>query len=360
MPSFSIETPRGPRIIGPGEPVFIVAELSGNHNGDLGRARALVDAAIDAGADAIKLQTYTADTMTIDCNNDYFRVEVNAAWAGHTLYSLYQWAYTPWHWQPELYARAAARGIPLFSSPFDGSAVDFLEDMGVALHKVASLEIGDLALLRRIGATRKPVVISRGMASIPEITRALATLKESGAPAIALLHCVSSYPAALEEMNLRTISDLAARFDVVPGLSDHSLGTIAAVGSVALGACVIEKHFTLRRADGGPDAAFSLEPDEFREMVRQVRDTSKALGRPSYEPSSSEQKTKLYRRSLFVVKNIAAGDVFTPDNVRVIRPGHGLPPEHLDQVIGKRACIALTRGTPLQAEHVAAFEETPP
>jgi pseudaminic acid synthase len=355
MRSIAIETCRGRRVIGPEAPVFIVAELSGNHNGDLGRARALVDAAADAGADAIKLQTYTAETMTIDCDNEYFQVGVSKAWAGHTLYSLYEWACTPWEWQPELKERAEARGVPLFSSPFDAAAVDFLEQMHVPMYKVASLEIGDLALLRKIGATRKPVMMSRGMSSPEEIARALDTLKAAGAPGVALLHCVSSYPAVPEEMNLRTIPDLARRFDIVPGLSDHTLGTSVAVASVALGACVIEKHFTLRRADGGPDAAFSLEPEEFAQMVRQVREVSAALGQPSYEPSAKETETKAYRRSLFVVQDINQGDLLTSQNVRVIRPGHGLEPRYLDAVMGKPASSALTRGTPLRPEHVVGF-----
>jgi pseudaminic acid synthase len=355
MRSLEIETCRGVRGIGPGAPVFIVAELSGNHNQDFDRARALVDAAIDAGADAVKLQTYTAETMTIDCDNAYFQVGVNKAWAGHTLYSLYEWAHTPWEWQPKLKAQAEARGVPLFSSPFDASAVDFLERMQVPMYKVASLEIGDLGLLRKIGATRKPVIMSRGMASLEEIELALCTLREAGAPGVALLHCVSSYPAIPEEMNLRTIPDLARRFDVVPGLSDHTLGTAVAVSSVALGACVIEKHFTLRREDGGPDAAFSLEPEEFAEMVRQVRVVSAALGQPSYEPSVKEVETKAYRRSLFVVQDIQAGELLTPRNIRVIRPGHGLAPRYLDAVLGQRASVALARGTPLASAHVAGF-----
>lgn len=352
MVPLTIDTPRGPRRIGPGCPVFVVAELSGNHNGDFARAEALVDAAIEAGADAIKLQTYTADTMTIDCDSPCFRVDLNEAWAGHTLYSLYQLAATPWDWQPRLKARAEARGVPLFSSPFDASAVDFLEGMGVALHKVASFELGDLELLRKIGSTRKPVIISRGMATADEIATALETLRGAGAAGIALLHCVSAYPAAPEEMNLRTIPDLAQRFGVLSGLSDHTLGTSVAVASVALGACVIEKHFTLRRADGGPDASFSLEPAEFAEMVQQVRQVSAALGQPSYEPGPNEQKARAYRRSLFVVEDIQQGELLTPRNVRAIRPGHGLAPSYLQAVLGQRASVPLLRGTPLRREHV--------
>ena len=355
MAAITIDTCGGQRRIGPGAPVFIVAELSGNHNGDYSRAERLVDEAIDAGADAIKLQTYTADTMTIDCDNEYFQVKLNADWAGHTLYSLYQLAATPWEWQPRLEARARARGVPLFSSPFDATAVDFLERMQVPLHKVASFELGDIALLRKIGSTRKPVIVSRGMATADEIQLALDTLREAGAPGIALLHCVSAYPAAPEDMNLTTIPDLAQRFGVVSGLSDHTLGTAVAVAAVALGASVIEKHFTLRRADGGPDASFSLEPHEFAEMVRQVRQVSAALGRPSYEPGAKEQQARAYRRSLFVVENIQKGELLTTRNVRVIRPGHGLEPKYLDAVIGQRASVALERGTPLRREHVVGL-----
>jgi pseudaminic acid synthase len=355
MLGLTIDTCGGRRRIGPGAPVFIVAELSGNHNGDYGRAERLVDAAIDAGADAIKLQTYTADTMTIDCDNEYFQVGLNDAWAGHTLYSLYQLASTPWEWHPRLQARAHARGVPLFSSPFDTSAVDFLEGMQVPLHKVASFEIGDLGLLRKIGSTRKPVIMSRGMATLDEIRLALDTLREAGTPGVALLHCVSAYPALPEEMNLATIPDLVQRFDVVSGLSDHTLGTAVAVASVALGASVIEKHFTLRRADGGPDASFSLEPEEFAEMVRQVRQVSAAVGRPSYEAGAKEKQARAYRRSLFVVENIKQGELLTPRNVRVIRPGHGLEPKYLDAVIGQRASMAIERGTPLCREHVVGL-----
>jgi len=355
MSSITIEARGKTRHIGPGAPVFVVAELSGNHNGDYGRAERLVDAAVDAGADAIKLQTYTADTMTIDCDNEYFQVRLNEAWAGHTLYSLYQLASTPWEWQPRLKARAEARGVPLFSSPFDPSAVDFLEGLGVQLHKVASFEIGDLGLLRKIGSTRKPVIMSRGMATIEEIELALHTLREAGAPGVAVLHCVSAYPAAPEEMNLRTIPDLVQRFGVVSGLSDHTLGTSVAVASVALGASVIEKHFTLRRADGGPDAAFSLEPEEFADMVRQVREVSAALGKPNYVAGPKESQARAYRRSLFVVEDIQAGELLTPRNVRVIRPGHGLEPRYLEAVLGQRASVTLRRGTPLLREHVAGL-----
>lgn len=353
-----LPTPRGPRSIGPGEPVFVVAELSGNHNQDKQRALALVDAAAAAGADAIKLQTYTPDTLTIDSDKPYFRVDVAGAWQGDTLYSLYQKAYTPWAWHAELRERARSHGLPLFSSPFDETAVDFLEELQVPLYKVASLEIRDVALLRRIGRTRKPVIISRGASSLADIELALTSLRDAGAPDVVVLHCVSAYPAHPSEMNLRTIPDLARRFDVIAGLSDHTLGTTVAIASVALGAQLIEKHLTLRRADGGPDAEFSLEPDEFSALVRGVRDASQALGQASYETRGREAEIQAYRRSLFVVADVQAGDVFGPHNVRAIRPGQGLPPQYLERVLGKRATSAIERGTPLQLEHVAGLTET--
>lgn len=356
MEIITIPTPRGERRIGPGEPVLVVAELSGNHNQSYDRAVELVEAAIEAGADAIKLQTYTADTMTIDCDNDYFQVKVNPVWAGRTLYNLYEMAHTPWEWQPKLKAHAEAKGVPLFSTPFDATSIEFLEEMGVTLYKVASFEVGDISLLRRIGATRKPVILSRGMATVEEIELALHTLREAGAMKIALLHCVSSYPAVPSQMNLRTIPDLLRRFDVVPGLSDHTRGTAVALASVALGACIIEKHLVLRRADGGLDAAFSLEPHELRELVDDVRDVSAALGNPSYEADGKEAESRVFRRSLFVVADIAAGEVFTERNVRVIRPGFGMAPQYLDLVLGKKAAVKIARGMPLSPELISGSE----
>jgi pseudaminic acid synthase len=352
-----IQTPQGPRGIGPGHPVFVVAELSGNHNQDRQRALELVDAAAEAGADAIKLQTYTADTLTIDSDKPYFQVEVAGPWRGETLYSLYQKAHTPWEWHAELKARAEARGLPLFSSPFDETAVDFLEQLQVPLYKVASLEIGDVALLRCIARTRKPVIISRGAASIADIELALCTLRAGGAADVIVLHCVSAYPARPAEMNLSTIPDIARRFDVISGLSDHTLGTTVAIASVALGAHVIEKHFTLRRADGGPDAEFSLEPREFAELVAGVREAREALGSPSYEARGREAEIQAFRRSLFVVADVRAGEPFGPHNVRAIRPGQGLPPHYLDLVLGKRAASAIERGTPLGLQHVVGLAE---
>jgi pseudaminic acid synthase len=352
MKTFCIQTPRGPRSIGPGEPVFVVAELSGNHNQSLPRALALVDAAAEAGADAIKLQTYTADTLTIDSDEQYFRVTLEGAWRGETLYSLYQKAHTPWEWHEPLFERAREHGLPIFSTPFDESAVAFLERLEVPLYKVASLEIRDVALLRAIGRTRKPVIISRGAASLEDIELALSTLREAGAPDVVVLHCVSAYPARPDEMNLVTIPDIAQRFDVISGLSDHTLGTTVPTLAVALGALVIEKHFTLGRDDGGPDSEFSLEPEEFRRLVSEVRIASSALGAPHYEATGREAEVSLYRRSLFVVQDVAPGETLTVANVRAIRPGHGISPVHLDRILGRKATLALRRGTPLRFDHV--------
>ncbi len=337
----------GGRTIGPGYPVFIVAEISGNHNQNFEKAKELVIVACKCGVDAIKLQTYTPDTLTIDCDNKYFQVKVNDAWKGKTLYELYGWAYTPWDWQPVLKKISESFNVPLFSTPFDETAVDFLEKMKVFAYKVASFEIGDLELLKKIGSTKKPVILSRGMASVEEIEMALKTLRSSGAGEIAVLHCVSSYPAKPEQMNLATIPDIAKKFGVVSGLSDHTLGTAVSVASVALGASIIEKHFTLRRFDGGPDAAFSLEPEEMKKLVQDVREVEKAIGRVQYGAGKRESENIVFRRSLFVVKDIKVGEKFTRNNVRCIRPGYGLAPKLLPDIFGKRAAADIERGTPL-------------
>src|SRR3990167_4601601 len=317
----------GSRKLGLGQPVFIVAELSGNHNGDIERAKRIIDAARDAGADAVKFQTYTPDTMTIDTDAPEFVVKTNAAWRGKTLYELYSEAYTPWEWHKELFAHAKKRGLVYFSTPFDETAVDFLETLKVPLYKVASFEIVDIPLLGRIGKTRKPVIMSRGMASIDDIKLAIKTLKKFGTPEIILLQCVSAYPARPEDMNLSMIPDLRKRFKVLSGLSDHSLSHDVAVASVALGACVIEKHLTLTRADGGPDATFSLEPQEFIELVKSIRLVEQAMGTPSYKLLKGEKETK--------------------GNVRSIRPGYGLAPKFYSRVIGKCATRDIKRATPL-------------
>jgi pseudaminic acid synthase len=342
----------GGRLVGPGNPCLMVAELSGNHKGEFRRAKALIREAAEAGAGAVKIQTYTADTITLDCDTGPFRIEGHGLWGGRTLYDLYKEAYTPWEWQPELKAYAESHGLLLFSSPFDPSAVAFLEEMDVPAYKVASFEITDAPLLQCVARTGKPVILSTGMATIEEIEEAVQTLQEAGATGIVLLKCTSAYPAPLDEMNLRGIPALAERFGAPVGLSDHSLGTVAPVAAVTLGACLIEKHLTLDRGDGGPDAAFSLEPAEFARMVRAVRDTERALGSAGFDGASGEEAMRKLRRSLFVVEDIRAGQPFTAENVRSIRPAAGLHPRHLSQVLGRRAACDITRGTPLSWEHV--------
>lgn len=334
------------RPIGPGCPAYVVAEVSANHNHDLQRAETLIRAAKQAGADAVKIQTYTPDTLTIDCDNAFFRIK-GTLWEGRTLYDLYAEAFTPWAWHEGLKRLADDIGITLFSTPFDASAVDFLEDLGVPAHKVASFELVDLPLLRKIAATGKPVIASTGMATLAEIDEAVATLRRGGCRELALLKCVSAYPAPAKDMNLRTIPHLAQAFGVPAGLSDHTLGLAAPVAAVALGAAVIEKHFCLSRADGGPDAAFSLVPEELAAMVRAVREAEAALGGVCYALTEKEHESRVFRRSLFVVREMRAGETFTPENVRSIRPGMGLHTRYLDEILGRRARADIARGTPL-------------
>lgn len=337
----------GKKKIGKNHPVFIVAEMSGNHNQSFKRALKIIDLAIEAGVDAIKLQTYTPDTITLDSNKKYFQIKGKGSWAGQTLHQLYKKAYTPWEWIPKLKKYTESKGVLIFSSVFDETAINFLERMDVKLYKVASFEIVDIPLLKKVGETKKPVIMSRGMASVKEIELAIKTLKKAGCPQIAILHCISSYPAKPEEMNLKTIPDIAKRFKVIAGLSDHSLSNTVSVAAVGLGARIIEKHFTLRRADGGPDAEFSLEPRELKELVMATREVERALGKPTYKTNKEESKNIVFRRSLFVVKDIKRGEKFTKKNVRSIRPGHGLKPKYYDKVMGKKAKIDIERGTPL-------------
>jgi pseudaminic acid synthase len=337
--------------IGPDHPVYVVAELSANHSQDYGRAEELVRAAAEAGADAVKLQTYTPDTMTIDCDAEEFRIK-GTIWEGRTLYELYQEAHTPWEWQPRLMDLATSLGISLFSTPFDATAVDFLEEMGVPAYKVASFEIVDLPLIAKMAATGKPIIMSIGMATREEIGQAVNVARESGANEIALLRCTSAYPARPEEADLRTIPDLAESFSAVPGLSDHNLDIVVPITAVALGARIVEKHLTLSRRDPSPDSSFSLEPKEFEEMVEAIRTTEKALGAVRYGPRESERPSRVFRRSLFVVEDIKRGEPFSHQNVRSIRPGHGLPPSMLDHVIGKMAARDLARGTPLRKKDI--------
>ncbi len=347
MKHITIQTPKGKRKIGPGEPTFIIAEMSGNHNHSFARAKKIIDASIRAGADAIKLQTYTADTLTMDSNNKYFQVKTGNSWNGETLYSLYKQAYTPWEWQKKLKEYAEKKGVMVFSTPFDNTAVDFLETLDVQLYKVSSFEIIDIPLLERIGKTKKPVIISRGAATASEITRALKTLRAAGSKDIAVLHCVSSYPADPKEMNLATVPDIARKFDVVSGLSDHTLGVSVSVAAVALGASIIEKHVTLRRSDGGPDGSFSLEPEELTDLVTSVREVEQAIGKPTYTITKEEKVISIFKKSIFVVKDIQKGDTFTAENIRVIRPGYGLEPKYYKSMIGKKARKAIKAGTPL-------------
>jgi N-acetylneuraminate synthase len=341
------------RRVGPGHKVYIVAEMSANHNQDFEHAVRILQAAKEAGADAVKLQTYTPDTLTINSDKEYFRVRGGTLWDGRTLYSLYGEAYTPWEWQPQLKKMADELVLDLFSSPFDHTAVDFLEAMSVPAYKIASFEVVDLPLIRRIARTGKPAIMSTGMATLSEIDDAVRTFQDAGGDQLALLKCTSAYPASPEDMNLRTIPHLAKAFNLPVGLSDHTLGIAVPVAAVALGASIIEKHFTLSRSIPGPDSAFSLEPHEFKAMVEAIRTVERALGRVHYGVSQEEAKSRVFRRSLFVVEDIKAHDVFTEHNVRSIRPGHGLPPKYLPEVLGRRAACDLLRGTPLRWEDVS-------
>ncbi len=335
------------RRIGPGQPVYIVAELSANHGQKFERAVELIRLAHEAGADAVKLQTYTPDTLTMNSDRDAFRVGAGSLWAGRTLYDLYTEAFTPWDWQPALKKAANELGLALFSSPFDFSSVEFLESMDVPAYKIASFELVDLPLIRRVAATGKPIVMSTGMATLPEIEEAVTAAREAGANEIALLKCTSGYPARAEEMNLRTIPDLAEKFGVPVGLSDHTLDATVSVAAVSLGAALLEKHLTVSRADGGPDSAFSLEPGEFEAMVEAVRTTERALGHVSYGATEHESKNLGFRRSLFVTEDVAAGMPLTPENLRSIRPAAGLAPRHYEEVLGRTLVRDVERGTPL-------------
>ena len=328
---------------------FIIAEMSGNHNQSLERALAIVDAAADAGVDAVKIQTYTADTMTIDIDTgEFFISDKDSLWKGETLYHLYEKAHTPWEWHTAIFERCKERGIMGFSTPFDDTSVDFLEDLGVPCYKIASFENVDLPLIRKVARTGKPIIASTGMTTVAELSDLVQTVRENGCTDLTLLKCTSSYPASPEGTNLRTIPHMRELFGCAVGLSDHTLGIGASVASVALGAAVIEKHFTLSRAEGGVDAAFSLEPAEMAQLVRECRTAALALGTVSYERAEQEQKSLQFRRSLYVVEDMKAGDVFTEKNLRRIRPGMGLSPKYYDIILGKKANCSITRGTAVQ------------
>ncbi len=341
----------GQRTIGAGQPVYMIAELSANHHQKFDEAVKIIRAAKDVGADAVKLQTYTPDTMTIASNRPEFRIE-GTIWNGRNLHELYKEAYTPWEWQPRLKQAANDMGLDLFSTPFDATAVDFLEQMNVPAHKLASFELVDIPLIRKMARTGKPLIMSTGMSTAAEIEEAVKAARGAGAKEIALLKSTSAYPAPAEEMNLRTIPELSRRFDAPAGLSDHSMGTAVPVAAVALGACIIEKHLTLSRTEPGPDSVFSLEPQEFKAMVDAVRVAEKALGEVHFGFGEKEASSRVFRRSLFVVRDMKSGETFTSENVRSIRPGYGLHTRHLSEVLGRHAACDIERGTPLRWELV--------
>lgn len=339
------------RPIGPGQPPYMIAEMSANHNGDAEKALQLIDSAALAGANAVKLQTYTADTLTLDSSREDFKIN-EGLWAGRTLYELYEEAHTPWEWHKPLFEHARKRGITIFSSPFDRTAIDMLEDLNCPAYKIASFESIDLELIRYAASTGKPLIISTGMADLNEIEESVSAARENGCSALALLHCVSGYPAPPSDYNLKTIADMACRFDVVCGLSDHTLDNTTAIASVVLGACIVEKHFTLDRQGGGPDDSFSLEPNELASLCLDMKSAWSALGCVDYGLKSSESGNIKFRRSLYAVKDIREGEVFTRENIRSIRPGFGLPPRELDRILGRKSVCQITRGAPLKLDYI--------
>nr|AAD45660.1 NeuB [Aeromonas caviae] len=339
------------RKIGPDYPPYIIAELSANHNGDINRAFAIMEEAKKAGADAIKLQTYTADTITFECDSEEFQIH-GGLWDGKNLYQLYKEAQMPWEWHQPLFEKAKELGITIFSSPFDFTAVDLLEDLDAPAYKIASFELIDLPLIKRVAQTGKPMIMSTGMANAEEIAEAIATAQSNGCQELVVLHCVSGYPAPADQYNLRTIADMAERFGVLSGLSDHTIDNATAVAAVALGACLIEKHVTMDRNGGGADDSFSLEPHELAALCKDAKTAWSALGSVNYTRTEAEKGNVKFRRSLYVIRDIKAGDVLSNDNVRSIRPGFGLAPKYLEQVLGKTAIVDIKRGTPLSFEFI--------
>jgi len=333
------------RKIGPDQCPYIIAELSANHNGSLERALQTIDAAHKAGADAIKLQTYTADTMTINCDRDEFMIK-GGLWDGYKLYDLYRWAETPFEWHKAMFEHARMIGITVFSTPFDETAVDLLEDLNSPAYKIASFENTDLPLIRYVAKTGKPMIMSTGMATETEIEEAVETARSAGCKELVLLHCISSYPAPMDQANILQLSELGRRFDVIPGLSDHTMGTTASVAAVALGACVIEKHFTLSRSEKGPDSEFSIEPSELARLRSETHDAWQALGSAGYDRQPAEAASKVFRRSIYFVRDLPAGAVIGPEDIRRIRPGMGLAPKHFETLLGKRLKVSVQRGTP--------------
>lgn len=340
--------------IGTGYKPYIIAELSANHNGNIDSAFKIIEEAKKAGADAIKLQTYRPDTITIDCDKDDFHIR-GGLWDGNTLYQLYEWAHTPWEWHEALFEKAKQEGITIFSSPFDATAVDLLEQLNAPAYKIASFEIVDHALIKKVALTGKPMIISTGMANEEEIQEAIEVAKNNGCQELVVLHCVSGYPAPADQYNLRTIADMAERFNVLSGLSDHTIDNATAVTSVALGACLIEKHVTLDRNGGGPDDSFSLEPAELAALCRDTKTAWQALGNVNYERTEAEKGNVKFRRSLYIVKDIKAGEVLTEEHVRSIRPGFGLAPKYLEKVIGMKARQNIMRGTPLKFDSLIVY-----
>lgn len=342
------------RAIGPAHPPYVIAELSANHNGSLDAAFAIIDAAAAAGADAVKIQTYTADTITLRSSRPEFWIS-SGKWAGQSLHDLYTSAHTPWDWHPALFDRARARGLTMFSSPFDRTAVDLLEDLGAPAYKIASFEAVDLALIRYAAATGKPLIVSTGMADAEEIAEAIQAARDGGCRQLAVLHCVSGYPAPPEDYNLRTLPDMAARFGLVTGLSDHTLDNTTAIAAVALGAAIVEKHVTLDRNGGGPDDSFSLEPPELAQLCTAARTAWAALGRVDYGRKSSERGNAVFRRSLYFVRDLKAGQVITPADVRSVRPGFGAAPKHLDSILGRRVRTDVQAETPVRLDDIEGF-----